>query len=70
MKKNAEASPPATTPLLHTIAETQELLGGISRTMVYELFTSGRLKSVKLGSRRLVPHTEVVRCAESLESAT
>lgn len=70
MTKNAQASPLATTPLLHTIPETQELLGGISRTMVYELFASGRLKSVKLGSRRLIPHNEAVRCAESLEAAT
>ena len=69
MKKDAKAGPPTMMPLLHTIPETQELLGGISRTMVYELFASGRLKSVKLGSRRLVPHNEAVRCAESLEAA-
>ena len=69
MTKNAEASPPATTRLLHTIPETQELLGGISRTMVYELFASGQLKSVKLGNRRLVRHDEALRYVASLGAA-
>lgn len=70
MKKNAKAALPNMTPLLHPIPEIQALLGGISRTMVYELFASGQLKSVKLGSRRLVLHTEAVRCTEELEASS
>ena len=55
-------------PLLHDISAVQILLGGVSRSTVYELFASGALKSVKLGKRRLVPHNEAVRYAKSLEA--
>ena len=67
-KKNAKAAPPTITPLLHTIPETQKLLGGLSRTFVYELLGSGQLKSVKIGKRRLVPHDEIVRLVELLRA--
>ena len=36
---------------LYSIAEAQELLGGISRNSIYELVRSGRLPSVVLGCR-------------------
>lgn len=70
MKKNSKKSPADVTPLLHDITTVQKLLGGVSRSMVYELFASGELKSVKLGKRRLVTHIEAVRYAKSLEAAT
>lgn len=44
-----------------TIVETCEALGGISRPMFYDLVASGRLRTVMLGRRRVVPVTEVER---------
>ncbi len=70
MTKDSKERPADVTPLLHDISAVQMLLGGVSRSMVYELFASGALKSVKLGKRRLVTHNEAVRYAKSLEAAT
>ncbi len=41
-------------PVAYRVEEAAEALR-ISRDMVYELIRSGRLRSIKLGSRRLVP---------------
>ncbi len=70
MKKTSGKSPADVTPLLHDITTLQMLFGDISRSTVYELFASGRLKSVKLGKRRLVTHDEALRYVESLEAAS
>lgn len=40
---------------LYSIDEARERLGGISRNLIYEILRSGRLSSVLLGSRRLIP---------------
>lgn len=44
----------AVVPVAYRIEEAAEALR-VSRTHVYELIRSGRLRSVKIGSRRLVP---------------
>jgi len=41
-------------PALMSIAQVCDKIG-LGRTRVYEELTSGRLKSVKVGSRRLIP---------------
>lgn len=41
-------------PILVGINEACRLLGGIGRTNLYALLSSGQLESVKLGKRRLV----------------
>jgi excisionase family DNA binding protein len=41
----------------------------ISRSKFYELIAVGDLKVVKLGSRTLVPHSELVRFLASLAAA-
>ena len=69
LKKNPKKPPADVTPLLHDITTTQRLLGGISRSTIYELFESGQLKSVKLGKRRFVPHDEALRYVASLGAA-
>ena len=69
MKKNPNKSPADVTPLLHDIATVQKLLGGVSRSTVYELFASGQLKSVKVGKRRFVTNDEALRYVGSLEVA-
>ena len=42
------------TALLYRVTEAAELLG-IGRTNVYYLMNEGRLGSVRIGSRRLIP---------------
>ncbi len=69
LKKTPKKAPADVTPLLHDIITTQKLLGGVSRSTIYELFASGQLKSVKLGKRRFVPHEEALRYVASLGAA-
>jgi hypothetical protein len=42
------------TPLAVPIAEAQRMLGGISRTSVYELAKGGQLKKIRIGRRGLI----------------
>lgn len=47
-------------PLLLTINQVASLLN-LGRTKTYELVRSGKIKSFKIGSRRLIPCEEVER---------
>jgi excisionase family DNA binding protein len=40
---------------LYTINEARERLGGMSRSFIYTLITSGRLASIKISRRRFIP---------------
>jgi excisionase family DNA binding protein len=42
---------------------------GISRSKIYELIAAGELKALKLGSRTLVLHSELVRFITELDAA-
>ena len=42
------------TPVLYRVDEAAEALR-LSRSVIYELIRSGRLRTVKVGRRRLVP---------------
>jgi excisionase family DNA binding protein len=44
---------------LHDVETTQQLMGGIARTTVFELIRSGELGSVKVGRRRMVPQSQI-----------
>lgn len=61
----------ASNPLLLTITQVSLLLN-LGRTKTYELIMSNRIKSVKLGRKRLVPRANVERyvteiCSESFD---
>ena len=48
------------TPLASTIPTACNRLG-IGRTLLYDLLKQGKLKSIKLGSRTLIPESELQR---------
>ena len=57
----------AEVPRLNSIEQVQTRLG-IGRSMVFELIGSGKLRSVLIGRRRLVPETAIAEFIEALEA--
>ncbi len=53
----AESKEPAE-PMLLSVPQTMEQLN-LSRTVLYELIRSGRLMSVTVGRKRLIPSGEI-----------
>lgn len=51
---------------LLTIEQAAEELGGVSRSTLYQLFRSGELASVKIGSRRLIPAEAITDYVQTL----
>lgn len=49
-----EETPAVVAPVVYRVEEAAEALR-ISRDSIYELIRSGRLRSIKVGARRLVP---------------
>ena len=54
-------------PLLYTMTEASELLN-TSRSKTYELRRSGRLRTVKLDDKTLVPHEAILELIAALEA--
>ena len=52
-------------PICITAEEAANVLG-IGRTFVYQLLASGRIESVKLGRRRLIPRDALDRLVAEL----
>ena len=55
--------------LLYPLTDAAALLG-ISRTNVYHLLKAGRLTSVRIGSRRLIPRTSLEAFVEGLATTS
>jgi excisionase family DNA binding protein len=53
--------------LLPVYPDVGQALGGLGRTKVYELITSGQLRTVKIGRRRFVPASAVEEYVARLE---
>ena len=47
--------------LLHPIPESQDILGGMSRSTLYEKIGNGEIKPVKVGRRTYIAHDELER---------
>jgi excisionase family DNA binding protein len=58
-------SRPAVPAVLYDVAEAAEALR-LSRSVLYELIRSGRLRTVKQGRRRLVPVSALAEYVDSL----
>ena len=54
-----------TTPLLHSIQSSTRILG-IGRSSLYGLIAEGKIYTVKIGRRTLIPDQEIRRYVESL----
>jgi predicted DNA-binding transcriptional regulator AlpA len=65
MPDNTQQSSPEFDHRAFSIAETQKLLGDISRSHLYELVSAGKLKLTKLGSRSVVTGRSIRRCLAS-----
>jgi excisionase family DNA binding protein len=57
-----------TTPYLHNIEAVQQRLG-LGRSTIFELIAAGRLRSVKVGRRRLISESAIADFVASLEEA-
>jgi excisionase family DNA binding protein len=55
-------------PVLYRVEEAAEALR-LSRSVIYELIRSGRLRTVKEGRRRLVPVAALGEYVDALEAA-
>jgi excisionase family DNA binding protein len=53
--------------LLPIYPDAGKALGGLGRTKLYELITSGELRTVKIGRRRFVPASAVEEYAARLQ---
>ena len=58
--------PEPITPLLNSIPMACARLGHLSRGTIYEFIKAGVLKTVKFGSRTLIPELELRRLAEAI----
>jgi excisionase family DNA binding protein len=69
LSTTAAPAPLSTLPparLLHPIEDACELLGGVSRTKIYEELKADRLKATKIGSRTFIAHSELERYVAAL----
>lgn len=53
-------------PLMHPIPEAAEVLGGMSRSTLYEKIANGEIVAVKVGRRTYIAHDELERYVRSL----
>jgi excisionase family DNA binding protein len=55
---------------LSSIEDVRQRLGGVGRSQVNWLITTGELRSVKIGRRRLVPESAILEYINRLQQST
>lgn len=55
----AAATPTHGPERLLSIAEACEALGGVARSTIYQELAAGRVRSIKVGRRRLIPASAI-----------
>jgi hypothetical protein len=65
MNPSRPPEPPKDDQLLVSIPEARRLLGGIGRTLAYELIKEKRLKTVKIHRRQFVLRSSIVELASA-----
>jgi len=55
--------------LLHPIPGALDVLGGMSRSTLYERIADGEIKAVKVGRRTYIAHDELERYVRSLTAS-
>lgn len=69
MSKREKITVAEVAPVLCDVNAACKALGGIHRTILYELIRCGALRTVKIGTRRLVPVAALQEYADSLGGA-
>ena len=69
MQTDATRAPPHPAPkVTYSVTDTMFALG-LSRQAVYDEITRGRLRSFKLGRRRLIPATALTEWVETMQAS-
>lgn len=55
--------------LLHSIEAARALLGNVGRTWLYEQIKLRRIRVVKLGTRTMIPNSELLRLVAECSAA-
>ncbi len=66
MEVNTDPNDTPGMQLAYSVPDAAAMIG-ISRRTCYELMTAGQLRSVKLGRRRLVRHSDLVAFVDALD---
>ena len=72
MQCQSSTSPPvpAVSPRLYSITDACAALGGMGRTWLYSQIKDGRIRTVKLGTRTLIPASEIERIVSGAHAVT
>lgn len=60
-KSSAPEAASTSEALAYSIPEAARHLGNISRAHIFKLIAAGKLRTVKLGRRTLIPRSEIIR---------
>jgi cell fate regulator YaaT (PSP1 superfamily) len=53
-------------PLLVSVRDARQMLGGVGRTKIYQLMDLGKLRSVSIGRRRMLVTASIERLVDEM----
>lgn len=69
MQLQSTPSPvPAVSPRLYSVSDACKALGGMGRTWLYGQIKDGNIRTVKLGTRTLIPASEIDRIVSDAQA--